>query len=106
MQKMINKDILKIVTLIVFCAIQISCNSNVSEAQEMANNKRKNDSILLSAQQTRINIEKLVFASKLDPICGMPITAGVEDTITINTKLYGFCARECKIEFLKRRKTK
>ena len=38
---------------------------------------------------------------KKDPACGMPLTAGLEDTTRYKGKLYGFCSKECKAEFLK-----
>ncbi|HVY76036.1 MAG TPA: YHS domain-containing protein [Puia sp.] len=41
------------------------------------------------------------FASKKDLACGMPLTAGVGDTAQVNGKIYGFCSKECKDEFLK-----
>lgn len=43
----------------------------------------------------------LKFASKRDTICGMPITAGVVDTLMLEGKIYGFCATGCKEEFAK-----
>lgn len=46
-------------------------------------------------------LKTLTFASKKDLVCEMPITAGVSDTITYKGKLYGFCAKECKDEFIK-----
>ena len=39
-------------------------------------------------------------ANKRDFICGMPVTAGIADTAHYNGKVYGFCASECKAEFL------
>jgi len=36
-----------------------------------------------------------------DPACGMPLTAGLQDTTTFKGKLYGFCSKECKDAFLK-----
>lgn len=36
-----------------------------------------------------------------DPACNMPISAGVEDTAHYKDKVYGFCSKECKEEFLK-----
>jgi YHS domain-containing protein len=41
------------------------------------------------------------FASKMDVACGMPLTAGVQDTAHFNGKVYGFCSKECKSDFLK-----
>jgi len=39
--------------------------------------------------------------NKRDFICGMPVTAGIADTAHYKGKIYGFCATECKDEFLK-----
>lgn len=39
--------------------------------------------------------------NKKDPSCGMPVTAGIEDTVHYNGKVYGFCSDECKQQFLK-----
>lgn len=43
--------------------------------------------------------------NKKDPSCGMPLTAGIEDTVHFNGKVYGFCSDECKQIFLKDPKT-
>lgn len=58
------------------------------------------DSSMKPAEVT-IDVSKIQFASKEDPICGMPLTAGVSDTAVIKGKVYGFCAKECKDEYLK-----
>ena len=39
--------------------------------------------------------------NKKDPNCGMPVTAGIEDTVHYNGKVYGFCSEQCKAAFLK-----
>jgi YHS domain-containing protein len=36
-----------------------------------------------------------------DYACGMPVTAGINDTCHVDGKAYGFCSSECKAEFLK-----
>ena len=36
-----------------------------------------------------------------DPSCGMPVAAGIEDTIHYKGKVLGFCSKECRDEFLK-----
>lgn len=40
-------------------------------------------------------------AVKKDLVCGMPVSAGVKDTTLYKGKIYGFCAKECKDEFVK-----
>ena len=42
-----------------------------------------------------------ILDNKKDPTCGMPVTAGVSDTAHYKNKVIGFCASECKAEFLK-----
>ncbi len=39
--------------------------------------------------------------NKKDFSCGMPVSAGLEDTCQYKGKAYGFCSKECKEEFLK-----
>ena len=46
-------------------------------------------------------LKDLKFDNLKDPACGMPLTAGVEDTVHFKGKLYGFCSKECKDTFLK-----
>ncbi|MBL0145249.1 MAG: YHS domain-containing protein [Chitinophagaceae bacterium] len=45
--------------------------------------------------------KNVVFDAKKDLVCQMPVTAGVSDTAHYKGKVYGFCAKECKDEFLK-----
>ena len=39
--------------------------------------------------------------NKKDPSCGMPVTAGIGDTVHYAGKVIGFCSRECKDDFMK-----
>jgi YHS domain-containing protein len=39
--------------------------------------------------------------NKKDSTCGMPLTAGIEDTLHYKGKVLGFCSTECKNEFVK-----
>ncbi|PUZ24633.1 YHS domain-containing protein [Chitinophaga costaii] len=38
--------------------------------------------------------------NKKDPSCGMPVKAGIEDTLHYKNKILGFCSKECKDAFL------
>lgn len=42
-----------------------------------------------------------VVDNKKDPSCGMPVTAGISDTLHYNNKVLGFCSAECKADFAK-----
>jgi len=72
----------------------ISCNSN---PQNEMNSKamEKTDSAAVS------KFTAAMVDNKKDPSCGMPVTAGIEDTVHYMGKVYGFCSEECKNEFLK-----
>ena len=77
--------------------IFVACNSNNS------NNKAENKMPETGSMQITKPDQKFAniqFASKRDTTCGMPISAGLVDTLILNGKTYGFCAAECKDEFI------
>lgn len=41
------------------------------------------------------------FAMDKDPVCMMPLSAGITDTAVINGKNYGFCSPQCKETYVK-----
>ena len=47
------------------------------------------------------DFSSIQFAAKKDLSCGMPLTAGLEDTAVYKGKYYGFCSPECKADFIK-----
>ncbi|MBL0182148.1 MAG: YHS domain-containing protein [Chitinophagaceae bacterium] len=55
----------------------------------------------VKTDSAKTKLKNLAFDSKTDLVCGMPVKAGVEDTAHYKGKVYGFCAKECKEEFLK-----
>lgn len=55
-----------------------------------------------SLMDTKNPLNKLEFNNKIDFYCNMDITKyGVTDTIHYKDKLYGFCSKSCKDEFVK-----
>lgn len=74
--------------------IASACNSN-HDAKEQLNHKT------IEAVKPLKKFGDIQFASKIDTTCGMLVSAGVEDTLMLNGKIYGFCAKECKDEFAK-----
>lgn len=85
----------KTIGIILFAAA-FSCNQPKSVMPE-----KKMETISAVKDAAESNLAKLDFAVKKDLSCGMPTSAGVSDTVTYKGKLYGFCAKECKEDFLK-----
>jgi YHS domain-containing protein len=50
---------------------------------------------------SKIDFTHIELASKKDLACGMPLSAGLEDTAVYKGKVYGFCSPECKADFEK-----
>jgi YHS domain-containing protein len=80
--------------LIILITIQFSCGPG---------NQTKENEITVAPAVTdkakENSFANIHFASKYDTSCGMPLAAGVEDTLHLNDKIYGFCSKECKDEF-------
>lgn len=85
----------------IFCIATLlfatSCNSNDTKEQE--EKEQVDDNNLQSAKPVN-KFADIVFASQKDTICDMPISAGVEDTLILKGKVYGFCSPECKADFI------
>jgi YHS domain-containing protein len=71
----------------------ISCNSQ-SPGEHAAT---KADTVKTES----IKFTPAMIDNKRDPSCGMPVAAGIEDTLHYKNKVLGFCSKECKDEFLK-----
>jgi YHS domain-containing protein len=76
-----------------------SCHSHQPAEQTF----RKTDTAITAGPATapKLDLKSLHFDYAKDPACGMPLKAGLEDTAHYKGKLYGFCSKECKAEFLK-----
>jgi YHS domain-containing protein len=45
--------------------------------------------------------KKINLAIKTDPVCGMSVENHYGDTTMYNNKVYGFCGKMCKKDFIK-----
>ena len=102
---MLNKNvythqIMKKLIPILCLVAGLACKNGSTDAQKNNEARLKADSAMQAAKKTEINIAGLSIELK-DPTCGMPISAGIVDTATVHQKLYGFCSKECKDDFLK-----
>ncbi len=59
------------------------------------------DSGMENVLHPELAFRNMKFDNTKDLYCGMPLKAGVGDTAHYKGKLYGFCSKECKEEFLK-----
>jgi YHS domain-containing protein len=77
-----------------------ACASNKTNQNDSVNNNET--STTMSTDTTsEVSYDLALIDNKKDPTCGMPTSAGVTDTAHYDGKVLGFCAKECKEEFLK-----
>ncbi len=78
---------------LITCLFITACNNHPA-VQMTSVPEAKMDSV-------KPKFNKEMVDNKKDPSCGMPLTAGIEDTVHFGGKVYGFCSDECKQQFLK-----
>lgn len=84
--------------VIVFIVGLLSC-AETSKKESVA--EKANAMVDSTVSKVDQAFKNVAFDSKRDLTCGMPITAGISDTAHFNNKVYGFCSKECKDEFMK-----
>jgi YHS domain-containing protein len=87
---------MKKLLVVILVAVVYGCNQPKSVMPE-----KKMETVSATKDSAANDLTTLNFAVKKDLSCGMPTSAGVADTVTYKGKLYGFCAKECKEDFLK-----
>ncbi len=90
-----------IITLFI-CATMflIACENPMNDTANSANTSETTANMATDTASEKTYDVKIL-DNKKDPTCGMPVTAGVSDTAHYKNKVIGFCATECKAEFLK-----
>jgi YHS domain-containing protein len=80
--------------LIVLTVVIASCNNSEAPKQEIVDTTTgaNMDAAAASFPVSMVN-------NKKDPTCGMPVTAGISDTVHYKDKVIGFCSSGCKDEF-------
>ena len=71
-------------------------SANSTMTTEGSANSEKDDSV----RHAQLNL--LTVANRMDPVCGMPIMKGFDDTASYGGKLLGFCSKECRDDFQKK----
>ncbi len=73
-----------------------ACNNSTPDAEK----KSSPDSSTVKTEAAK-TYDVAVLDNKKDPTCGMPVSAGISDTVHYKDKVIGFCSAECKAEFAK-----
>ena len=89
-----------IIVIIIATIVFISCKQNAGKQPAPVAAKDSTATIVVKK-----DFSKVQFASKKDLSCGMPLSAGLEDTVHYKGNIYGFCSPECKADFVKNVKT-
>ena len=86
----------------------VSCNSSGDKSAEQEQPAQLNavkDSVpavsSMSSGESQDNLIK-ISENRFDPVCGMPVKAGVSDTLKYDQHVLGFCSPDCKAEFVKK----
>lgn len=74
----------------------MACNETNTENKPEA----AKDTTAMKAEPSN-GFELKLVQNKKDPACGMPVTAGINDTAHYKEQVLGFCSKECKDEFNK-----
>ena len=92
-----KKIVIPVLAVVLLGACQ---NSGKQEpaAQAADTAVKKMDSAQMQASQTD-RFAGVQFASQRDTICNMSLKSGIEDTLHLGDKIYGFCSSDCKAEF-------
>ena len=83
-------------TLLFFVLLATSCLQQTEKSNATAAEKPASMTVAETPKYTT----DMVVNTK-DYACGMPTSAGINDTCHYEGKAYGFCSPECKAEFQK-----
>lgn len=83
-----------------FVLLAAACN-NASKDQEAKTEAAGHEGHMHTEQAASPKFTAEMVDNQKDFACGMPVTAGISDTLHYEGKVYGFCSKECKAEFLK-----
>ncbi|PVD53607.1 4-methyl-5(B-hydroxyethyl)-thiazole monophosphate biosynthesis protein [Terrimonas sp.] len=76
-------------------------NENTADKNMVEGMRALYDGGMETALHPEKAFKEMKFDNKKDFVCGMPISAGIADTVHYNGKVYGFCSTGCKDEFKK-----
>jgi YHS domain-containing protein len=90
------KKVQILAVVLFFGSFIISCNNG-----QQANNISSQTDTAAIIKTDSVKYTTAMVDNKKDLNCGMPLSAGIDDTAHYKGKVYGFCSTECKEAFLK-----
>ena len=102
--KEMNKSMAKITSLfqvLLISVVAVSCHQNPKSEESDAAGTTAVDTMMVKTEKAKPKFTAAMVDNKKDPNCGMPVTAGIADTLHYKGKVYGFCSDECRDAFLK-----
>jgi len=79
----------------------MACNNSSKESNAQLPLQKDSNSMSSAPAENKAIYTPAMVDNKKDFSCGMPVTAGISDTCHYKKKVYGFCSKECKDDFLK-----
>ncbi len=95
------KKAMLFVSVVIASGIFVGCEAKQEEKKAANPEAAAEKKMDMPVTKEEDKFSKIEFANSRDFICNMPVSAGVNDTAQYKGKVYGFCATECKEEFLK-----
>src|SRR5579864_7023491 len=88
-------------TLFIFCLVALIAGCRGKNSKKALPELPTKSTIAAQPKLHFIKIDTALLASKKDLVCYMPLWTGIGDTCTYKGKIYGFCSKDCKDDFLK-----
>jgi len=95
-----NKNISPLHFLWISLLALAACHQN-PKSEENTDAVVSADSMVIKSDSSKPKFTVAMVDNKKDPNCGMPVTAGIADTVHYKGKVFGFCSDECRDAFLK-----
>lgn len=92
---------MKKTAIILFSVLLFTACNSASNQQDTKTTEATQDVHMKAEQQASPKFTADMVDNKKDFACGMPVTAGINDTLHYEGKVYGFCSKKCKDDFLK-----
>ncbi|MCH5718520.1 hypothetical protein [Niabella hibiscisoli] len=93
----------RILNMIVLAILFYGCNgdrsTNTAPDQSEQHHHVNSSMKVKPHDHSDSDLSYLSFVSDRDTSCGMPLTAGVTDTLVYSGQLFGFCSAACKQQF-------